>query len=174
MHTRLRVALAWLPALLLAAGLAALCLLPSRLLTPVQPVPVQLTAGQQATVQFDGAGDAASLSAKSSAPEVAQLEPIMVENGRLTCRLTAYHAGTTIVRCAVGRSSSAAYAVSVVEPEPEPLTDGDFVASVSGEKYHRKDCTFAGRIAAENRVYFLSAADAQAAGYAPCSRCLGS
>ena len=103
-----------------------------------------------------------------------QLEPIMVENGRLTCRLTAYHAGTTIVRCAAGRSSSAAYAVSVVEPEPEPLTDGDFVASVSGEKYHRKDCTFAGRIAAENRVYFLSAADAQAAGYAPCSRCLGS
>lgn len=42
-----------------------------------------------------------------------------------------------------------------------------FVASKSGKKYYDVTSAAGGRIALENRVYFRTAADAQAAGYSP-------
>ena len=43
-----------------------------------------------------------------------------------------------------------------------------FTASKSGEKYHWPWCSFAERIKEENRIYFNSEQEAQAAGYSRC------
>lgn len=54
-------------------------------------------------------------------------------------------------------------------------TDGTFVASVNSNLYHHKSCAAAKRINEENRVWFATPEDAQAAGYAPssCTKELG-
>lgn len=45
------------------------------------------------------------------------------------------------------------------------------VASRKAKKYHRPSCQYAAKIKDENLVTFDSAAQAQAAGYAPCGAC---
>ena len=45
------------------------------------------------------------------------------------------------------------------------------VASRKAKKYHRPSCEYAAKIKDENLVTFDSAAQAQAAGYAPCGAC---
>jgi len=50
---------------------------------------------------------------------------------------------------------------------------GPYVASKSGSKYYLATCAAAGRISDANKVYFQSAAQAQAAGYEPASNCPG-
>lgn len=50
---------------------------------------------------------------------------------------------------------------------------GPYVASKSGSKYYLTSCASAGRISDANKVFFQSAAAAQAAGYAPAANCPG-
>jgi hypothetical protein len=50
---------------------------------------------------------------------------------------------------------------------------GSYVASKNGEKYYLSTCSGAKRINEENKVWFASAAAAQAAGYAPAANCTG-
>jgi len=50
-------------------------------------------------------------------------------------------------------------------------SEGRFVASISGKKYHRTDCRYASNIKPENRIYFQSAAQAEEKGYLPCKSC---
>lgn len=50
---------------------------------------------------------------------------------------------------------------------------GRFVASKSGTKYYLPDCAGAGRISEANKVWFISAAAAVAAGYEPAANCGG-
>ena len=50
---------------------------------------------------------------------------------------------------------------------------GNFVASKSGKAYHLPWCPGAGRIKAENRVWFATKEEAEAAGYAPAGNCKG-
>ncbi len=60
--------------------------------------------------------------------------------------------------------------------QPESTDDagtagGSFVASVQSDKYHLPDCSSAGRISSENRIWFDSAEEAEVSGYSPCGRC---
>lgn len=52
-------------------------------------------------------------------------------------------------------------------------TEGQVVASKTGTKYYAPSCAGAGRISDANKVWFASAAAAQAAGYAPAANCAG-
>lgn len=59
-------------------------------------------------------------------------------------------------------------------PEPTPAPDtaeATCVASRKAKKYHQPSCQYAAKIKDENLVTFDSAAQAQAAGYAPCGAC---
>lgn len=167
--------LAWLPAVLLAAFLV-FSSLHQQQLTPLKPVPVQLTAGESVEIVFSAAPDAAA-SAQSSAPEVASFAVSSQQDGRIVCRLTAQSPGQATITCAAGRKSSPAYALSVVAPPQQQTVSqpdsGAFVASVTGEKYHLADCASARQIKEQNCIYFQSAQQAEAEGYTPCARCLG-
>jgi hypothetical protein len=59
------------------------------------------------------------------------------------------------------------------EPAVLGLTTGAYVASKSGSKYYLTTCAGAGRIKEENKVFFASAAEAQALGYSPAQNCPG-
>jgi hypothetical protein len=50
---------------------------------------------------------------------------------------------------------------------------GQYVASKSGTKYYLPWCGTVSRIKDENKVWFASKADAEAAGYAPAANCQG-
>lgn len=50
---------------------------------------------------------------------------------------------------------------------------GPYVASKSGSKYYLTTCSAASRISDANKVYFQSAAAAQAAGYSAAANCPG-
>ena len=51
--------------------------------------------------------------------------------------------------------------------------EGQFVASKAGTKYYLPSCAGASNIKEENRVYFVSVAQAQAAGYTAAANCPG-
>src|SRR3989344_9153058 len=51
--------------------------------------------------------------------------------------------------------------------------EGRFVASKTGAKYYLPSCAGASNIKEENRVYFVSVAQAQAAGYTAAANCPG-
>lgn len=56
-------------------------------------------------------------------------------------------------------------------PAPDTVVESTYVASRKAKKYHRPSCQYAAKIKDENLVSFDSAAQAQAAGYAPCGAC---
>ena len=53
-------------------------------------------------------------------------------------------------------------------PAPDTVVESTYVASRKAKKYHRPSCQYAAKIKDENLVSFDGAAQAQAAGYAPC------
>lgn len=60
--------------------------------------------------------------------------------------------------------------------ERAPVVPADstyYVASKSGEAYHLPYCGGAARIKEENKIYFKSKAEAEAAGYRPAANCPG-
>jgi hypothetical protein len=54
-----------------------------------------------------------------------------------------------------------------------PAAQGNYVASKSGTKYHLPWCSGAQRIKEENKVFFATKEEAEAAGYTPASNCKG-
>ncbi len=60
-----------------------------------------------------------------------------------------------------------------MEPSPqnEPGSDWAFAASKTGKVYYAKDCPGLSRVKPENRVYFASEAEAQAAGLSASAAC---
>lgn len=48
---------------------------------------------------------------------------------------------------------------------------GNFIASINGKNYYPKDCASAKRIKEENMIWFTSAEEAEADGYAPAKNC---
>ena len=50
---------------------------------------------------------------------------------------------------------------------------GQYVASKSGTKYHLLTCPGASQIKEENKIYFTTKAQAEAAGYTPAANCKG-
>lgn len=69
----------------------------------------------------------------------------------------------------------------VLDSSNEPLsatsapisTTGHFVASKNGTKYYLSSCAGADKISDANKVWFVSASAAEAAGYAPAANCKG-
>ena len=62
----------------------------------------------------------------------------------------------------------------VVSPIPDVTNlGGQYVASKKGTKYHFPWCGGAARIAEENKVWFNSKEEAEAAGYSPAGNCKG-
>jgi len=51
------------------------------------------------------------------------------------------------------------------------LTDGAYVTSLNGSKYHLATCAYAKEIDEKNQIWFADKASAEAAGYEPCSVC---
>ena len=54
-----------------------------------------------------------------------------------------------------------------------PRELGVYVASKSGTRYYLPSCSGAGRIKEENKVWFQTTLDAEAAGYTPANACPG-
>lgn len=52
-------------------------------------------------------------------------------------------------------------------------TEGRVVGSIHSDRYHLEWCSGAQRIAEENKIYFDSEKEAQAAGYQPAGNCPG-
>ena len=50
---------------------------------------------------------------------------------------------------------------------------GSYVASKNSNKYHLPWCSGAARITEENKIWFSSKAEAEAAGYTPAGNCKG-
>ena len=57
--------------------------------------------------------------------------------------------------------------------ESDTIEVGNYVASYQGAAYHLPQCPGAKRILKENRIWFTSRAEAEAAGYAPAQNCEG-
>lgn len=54
-----------------------------------------------------------------------------------------------------------------------PGTQGQVVASKGGTKYYLPSCAGANRISDANKIWFISSAAANAAGYSPATNCKG-
>ncbi len=84
-------------------------------------------------------------------------------------------AETHITRSPVAVSAAPTPAeTDAAQPESTDNADtagGSFVASAKSDKFHLPDCSSAGRISPENRIWFDSAEEAEASGYSPCGRC---
>lgn len=73
-----------------------------------------------------------------------------------------------------GEVGQAAVAAAVEKtPEPALNAGGQYVASKNGEKYYLPWCGGVSRIKEENKVWFASKAEAEAAGYTPAANCKG-
>ena len=56
---------------------------------------------------------------------------------------------------------------------PETVLEGQFVGSVNGTKYHFPWCPGASQMKEENKVWFATKEEAEAAGYTPAANCKG-
>lgn len=74
---------------------------------------------------------------------------------------------------AAGGPAAAYSALSAPTPEPLGEGSGTYVASKNGTKYYLLSCGSARRIKPENRIWFRTKAEAEAAGYGPAANCPG-
>lgn len=72
-----------------------------------------------------------------------------------------------------GPAAAAAAPVQKTAPAPAVAEEAAYVASKNGTKYHLPWCSGALRIKEENKVWFASKAEAEAAGYEPAANCKG-
>ena len=84
-------------------------------------------------------------------------------------------APVSVTTSALQASPKAATAVEASSDPlpPAPSGGGEYVASKSGKSYHLPWCAGAKQIKEENKIYFSSKAEAEAAGYAPAKNCKG-
>jgi hypothetical protein len=113
-----------------------------------------------------------------SLAEAALLPAIVVLVG-----LSAFGLGRLSVASVPPAQTAAAYqaagesaptpAPAFAQPKTVSASEGQFVASKNGTKYYLPSCSGVSKIKEENKVYFASAADAQAAGYSAAANCPG-
>lgn len=73
----------------------------------------------------------------------------------------------------VSQKAPSAKASPSVKKPPPPATGGQYVASKTGTKYYLPWCGSVKRIKEENKVWFATKAEAEAAGYGPAKNCKG-
>ena len=66
-------------------------------------------------------------------------------------------------------TASIQQSLNAANQEERKTVEGIIMGSVNGGKYHWPDCSHAKRISPENQTWFSSEAEAQSAGYEPCS-----
>ena len=76
--------------------------------------------------------------------------------------------GSGLLSGAADVSTSAGKALEVAS-----TTDGGYVASKNGTKYHLPWCGSAKQISEQNKIFFATKAEAEAAGYTPAANCKG-
>ena len=76
----------------------------------------------------------------------------------------------TVLTSPVPTQSGAAVVKAFAASE---LPTGPYVASKSGTKYHLVTCGSAKQIKSENKIFFATKNEAEAAGYTPASNCPG-
>lgn len=82
----------------------------------------------------------------------------------------------TLPKEAVEEGGGPAAALSaVVKSEPAPVgkASGTYLASKNGTKYYLPSCGGSKRIKEENKIWFDTKAEAEAAGYGPAANCPG-
>lgn len=67
----------------------------------------------------------------------------------------------------------ASQGLSEVAPVATPEQSQNFVASVNGTKYYLPTCSGASRINEENKIWFATPEEAEAAGYGKAANCPG-
>lgn len=86
-------------------------------------------------------------------------------------------ASLTAEAAAEGAEDAEVPAVTAVAEAVEEAAEAAEAAALVGNtatgKYHAADCRYAAQVRAERRVSLGSAAEAEAAGFAPCNVCLG-
>jgi len=85
-------------------------------------------------------------------------------------------ASSTEPQAALSNASQAAAAAAAADVPSESasgIAQGSYVASKSGSKYYLPSCGTASRIKEENKVWFSTKAEAEAAGYEPAANCKG-
>jgi hypothetical protein len=90
-------------------------------------------------------------------------EPIVIESLPLVAA----------VATIAGEPSPSPPPPAAVVQTPPPASQGGYVASKSGAKYHLVTCGSAKSIKEENRIYFSTKQAAEAAGYEPAKNCKG-
>lgn len=71
------------------------------------------------------------------------------------------------------RTSGVVHGVSAQDESGASPAAGTYVASKGGTKYHLPWCSGAQRIKEENKIFFATKTEAEAAGYTPASNCKG-
>ena len=72
----------------------------------------------------------------------------------------------------LGRLSVEESASHLDTPNTQPVAH-TYIVSKNGTKYYLPSCVGASKIKEENKVWFATVADAQAAGYGPAANCPG-
>lgn len=100
--------------------------------------------------------------------------------GRLSVDNTVLKEGSLIVNTPASVIEANKDIVSVISSSSTALVENtletnktQYVGSKNSDKYHLPWCSGAKRIADENKVYFNSKAEAEAAGYSPAANCKG-
>ena len=97
------------------------------------------------------------------------LEPFLLPLVVVLVGLSAFGLGRlSVTGLPATAPASASASAKIVSAE-----EGQFVASKAGTKYYLPSCAGASNIKEENRVYFVSVAQAQAAGYTAAANCPG-
>ncbi len=101
--------------------------------------------------------------------------------GRISVNTASSDKGVTLVATtSLIRSNSQAATITNSDTGVTPAVDatantsqGAFVASKSGTKYHLTTCPGAKQIKPDNKIYFATRDEAEAAGYSKASNCPG-
>lgn len=99
---------------------------------------------------------------RMSVTETESPEPVRIVTAPLSATQSASAAVPLLGEASVSGTSTGSVAA-----------EGKLVASKNGTKYHFPWCSGAARIADENKIWFNSAEEAKAKGYAPASNCKG-
>ncbi len=73
----------------------------------------------------------------------------------------------------IGISATTAASAAVPITKTVSADEGNYVASKSGTKYYLPSCPGVSNIKEENKVYFVTVAEAEAAGYTAAANCPG-
>ena len=95
----------------------------------------------------------------------------LVNSGENLAQNESYTEPKTVVAASLPTAAPKTTPVSTAPASPQVDTDAALVASKSGTKYHLLTCPGAKQIKEENKVYFASVTEAEAAGYKPAANC---